>query len=74
MRRRCPALNSISVSTLAKMGIVPETFISNVVVTRNFYTHAGSGIKAKKKPVMGKQMFLLNQKVRALLRGARRST
>jgi hypothetical protein len=61
---------SISAPTLTAMGIVPETFISNVVVTRNFYTHAGSGEKSKKKPVKGKQMFLLNQKMRTLLRGA----
>lgn len=61
---------SISTPTLAAMGIVPNTFISNVVVTRNFYTHAGSGIKSKKKPLQGKEMFLLNQRMRALLRGA----
>jgi hypothetical protein len=61
---------SISAPTLAKMGIAPETFISSVVVTRNFYTHAGSGVKSKKKPVEGKEMFLLNQRMRALLRGA----
>jgi hypothetical protein len=61
---------SISAPTLVKMGIVPETFISNVVVTRNFYTHAGSGVKSKRKPVKGKEMFLLNQRMPALLRGA----
>jgi hypothetical protein len=60
---------AISASTLAGMGIVPEAFISTVVVTRNFYTHAGSTGKSKKKPVQGKEMFLLNQKMRALLRG-----
>ena len=60
---------SISAPTLAKMGIVPETFISNVVVTRNFYTHLGNGGKSKRKPVKGKEMFLLNQTMRALLRG-----
>jgi hypothetical protein len=61
---------SIGAPTLTQMGIVPETFISNVVVTRNFYTHAGSGQKHRKKPAQGKEMFLLNQKMRALLRGA----
>lgn len=61
---------SISAPTLVKMRIVPETFISNVVVTRNFYTHTGSGLRSKKKPVKGKEMFLLNQRMRALLRGA----
>jgi hypothetical protein len=61
---------SISPPTLASMGIVPEQFISDVVLTRNFYTHAGSGLKSKKKPVQGKDMFLLNQRMRALLRGA----
>jgi hypothetical protein len=61
---------SINAPTLAKMGIVPETFIPNVVVTRNFYTHAGSDVKSKKKPVKGKELFLLNQRMRALLRGA----
>ena len=59
----------ISAPTLAKMGIVPETFISAVVVTRNFYTHAGRE-ESKKKPAKGKEMFLLNQRMRALLRGA----
>ncbi|HTP89121.1 MAG TPA: HEPN domain-containing protein, partial [Bryobacteraceae bacterium] len=61
---------SISAPALAKMGIIPETFISNVVVTRNFYTHAGSGARSKKKPVKSREMFLLNQRMRALLRGA----
>jgi hypothetical protein len=61
---------SISAPTLAKIGIVPETFISKVVVTRNFYTHAGSGVRSNKKPADGKEMFLLNQRMRALLRGA----
>lgn len=61
---------SIGAPTLTQMGIVPETFISNVVVTRNFCTHAGSGEKLKKKPVNGKEMSLLNQRMRALLRGA----
>jgi len=61
---------AISAPTLAGMGIVPEAFISSVVVTRNFYTHAGGTGKSKKKPVQGKEMFLLNQRMRALLRGA----
>ena len=56
--------------TLAGMRIVPEAFIADVVVSRNFYTHAGSTSKSKKKPVQGKEMFLLNQRMRALLRGA----
>jgi hypothetical protein len=59
---------SISATTLAQMGIVPETFISNIVVTRNFYTHAGSSVRSK-KPVKGKEMFLLNQRMRTVLRG-----
>jgi hypothetical protein len=62
---------SLSAETLTRMGIDPATFVSNVVVTRNFYTHAGSGArKSKKAPLQGKDMFLLNQKMRALLRGA----
>ncbi len=61
---------SISAPALAKMGIIPKTSISDVVVTRNFYTHAGSGVKSKKKPVKSREMFLLNQRMRALLRGA----
>jgi hypothetical protein len=61
---------SISAPTLAKMGVVPETFVSNVVGTRNFYTHAGGDVKSKKRPAEGKEMFLLNQRMRALLRGA----
>jgi ApeA N-terminal domain 1 len=60
---------SFSDATLANMGIVPDAFVSAVVVTRNFYTHAGSGERPNKKPVKGKEMFLLNQKMRSLLRG-----
>jgi hypothetical protein len=37
------------------MGIVPETFILNVVVTRNFYTHTGSGEKSMRKPVKARK-------------------
>lgn len=60
---------SLSAPTLARMEILPETFVSNVVVTRNFYTHAGSAVKSKKQPLRGKELFLLNQKMRAVLRG-----
>jgi hypothetical protein len=60
---------AISGPTLAKMMIDPPNFTSNVVVTRNYFTHAGSDEKPTKKPLKGKDLFLLNQKMRALLRG-----
>ena len=58
----------ITAPTLERMGIVPETFISKVKDTRNFYTHAGGSVRSNKKPVEGKELFLLNQKMRAVLR------
>jgi hypothetical protein len=61
----------ISGSLLARMEIEPEHFVNDVVGTRNFYTHAGSNLLTgrKRSPVEGTQLFLLNQKMRALLRG-----
>lgn len=61
--------NMFSPEFLSKMQIDPATFISNVMGTRNYYTHLGGSEKPKKKPLNGKAMFLLNQKMRALLRG-----
>lgn len=62
----------ISAETLSKMAIDPQAFVSNIVVTRNFYTHAGSGERRlrKRAPIEGKELFLLNRKMGALLRGA----
>jgi hypothetical protein len=61
---------SLSGATLSQMGIDPATFASNVKDTRNFYTHAGGAKRRSKRPsIKGIDMFLLNQKMRALLRG-----
>ncbi len=61
----------ISSSLLSRMGIFPEQFVSDVVTNRNYYTHAGSSarIGKKSKPISETQLFFLNQKMRALLRG-----
>jgi hypothetical protein len=61
----------ISSLTLQKMKIEPAEFVANVVTTRNFYTHAGGRPeeRRKKKLVNGTELFLLNQKMRSLLRG-----
>jgi hypothetical protein len=54
------------------MLIESTTFIGEVAATRNFYTHVGGGENLKnppkKRPVRGGQLFLLNQKMRMLLR------
>lgn len=52
------------------MAIEPATFISDLTATRNYYTHFGGDEQPKKKPLKGKDMYLLNKKMRALLRGA----
>jgi hypothetical protein len=54
------------------MQIDTEEFVSDVVATRNFYTHAGSNGSARKKrlPLQGAALMYLNQKMRAVLRGA----
>jgi len=53
------------------MKIEPTLFVRNVVDTRNFYTHAGSKTDARRRsiPLSGTDLFFLNQKMRALLRG-----
>lgn len=55
---------------LMRMGIQLPDFIDDVANSRNFYTHTGkSDLEVRKKPALtGKQLFLLNQKLRALLR------
>ena len=57
---------------LGMMGIATEEFIADVVATRNFYTHAGSkqSTKRKRPPSEQAALLYLNQKMRALLRGA----
>jgi hypothetical protein len=50
------------------MTINTETFVADVLVTRNALTHAGS-TKPNRKPLKGKELFLLTQKMRAMLRG-----
>jgi len=55
---------------LKRMKIDPPTFVRDVVATRNFYTHTGSKPrKQQSTPISGKDLFLLSQKMRALLRG-----
>ena len=60
----------ISRPLLQRMGIDPDQFVADVVAARNFYTHTGSKARSKKIPEPGLELFLLNQKMRALLRGA----
>jgi hypothetical protein len=61
----------IGESLLTKMNIRPEQFVDEVRVTRNFYTHAGGNVRRSgaRNLAEGLQLFLLNQKMRALLRG-----
>ena len=59
----------ISQSTLGDMKIDPEAFAVSVMNTRNFFTHAGGSSDEKKEPLRGGELFLLSQKMRALLRG-----
>ncbi len=52
------------------MEIDPPTFVRDVVAIRNFYTHTGSKPRKQQSvPISGREMFLLSQKMRALLRG-----
>jgi hypothetical protein len=62
---------SFSANLQGHLGIDEPEFVPNVVVTRNFYTHAGSNPSPRRgrKPVTGKALVLLNQKMRAMLRG-----
>jgi HEPN superfamily Apea-like protein/ApeA-like protein len=63
--------NRISSSLMLRMEIDPGKFVANVVDTRNFYTHAGSAVARRRRiPLRGTELFLLNQKMRAVLRGA----
>lgn len=59
----------ISQSTLGEMKIEPDSFAASVMNTRNFFTHAGGSSDEKKEPLRGGELFLLSQKMRALLRG-----
>jgi hypothetical protein len=60
----------IGATLRGRMNINLEEFVADVVVTRNFYTHAGSSrVRRKRLPLSGRELFLLNQKMRALLRG-----
>jgi hypothetical protein len=59
----------IGQSTLGEMKIDPDAFAASVTNTRNFFTHAGGASDEKKQPLRGGDLFLLSQKMRALLRG-----
>lgn len=59
----------LSQETIAQMKIDPKIFAASVVDTRNFFTHAGGSSDEKKEPLRGGDLFLLSQKMRALLRG-----
>lgn len=59
----------ISQPTLVEMKIDPDVFAASVIKTRNFFTHAGGSSDEKKEPLRGGALFLLSQKMRALLRG-----
>lgn len=69
-RSRLKSLCSrISQSTLGRMKIDSEAFAASVVNTRNMLTHAGGLRYEKVQRLTGGEIFLLNQKMRALLRG-----
>ncbi len=59
----------INQSTLDDMKIDPDAFAASVMNARNFFTHAGGSSDEKKEPLRGGELFLLSQKMRALLRG-----
>ena len=59
----------LSEQTLTNMNIAPEQFIGDVVRMRNFFTHAGGSYDVKEEPLRGGELFLLSQKMRAVLRG-----
>ena len=61
----------ISPSVLVQMEIDPVPFVADIVVTRNFYTHAGGrqAPRGKKSPPSLNELFFLNKKMRSLLRG-----
>jgi hypothetical protein len=60
----------ISAPLLQRMGIDPDQFVKDVRNTRNFHTHTGSNPPSHTgTPISGKDLFLLSQKMRALLRG-----
>jgi hypothetical protein len=54
---------------LERMGIDPAQFVADVVAARNFYTHTGSKARQRKIPDSGRELFLLSQKMRSVLRG-----
>ena len=62
----------LSKTLLEKMGIDTEQFISTVVSTRNFYTHAGGPARARQRrsSLSSRELFFLSQKMRCVLRGA----
>jgi hypothetical protein len=59
----------VSGPLLQRMGIDPARFVADVVAARNFYTHTGSRARQREIPD-GRELFLLSQKMRSLLRGA----
>jgi len=66
LKQLCARINE---KTLAEMNIVPKEFIPIVVDMRNYLTHAGGSSNKKKKSLKDLNVFLLSQKMRALLRG-----
>lgn len=60
----------ISPPLRSRMDIDPDQFVGTVVATRNFYTHVGSARDRRKGVLTGADLFLINQKMRALVRGA----
>ena len=59
----------LSSDLLAKMKLDPASFIPDVVFMRNYYTHAGGRERRNKTPLDPRELFFLNQEMRALLRG-----
>ncbi len=59
----------LSAPLLASMRIDVDEFASEIITTKNFYTHLGGSLKRRKiKPKLGLELFPLNQRMRALLR------
>jgi hypothetical protein len=60
----------MSDSLLNQMNLDVVGFVREIVATRNFYTHPGNSLKPQgKTPLSVSELFALNQKMRALLRG-----
>lgn len=62
-------LNFLSNQVSTKLCVEVNTFVSQVVNTRNYLTHPGSTNSRKRDIASGMSLVLLNQRLRAILRG-----